>query len=78
MFGHVDIHFDDMFKFRISAHTRWHNYKLFTKRNTSSLRLSFNTERVVNVWNHHLPSDVVEFICIRKKYEAGTWTLPIT
>ena len=30
------------------------------KRNTSSLRLSVNTERVVNVRNH-LPSDLVEF-----------------
>jgi len=37
-----------------------HTYKLFKKRSTSILRLSFYTERVVNVWNH-LPSDVVQF-----------------
>jgi len=49
-----------MFEFRIFANTRGHKYKLFKKRNTSSLRLSVNTERVVNVWNH-LPSDFVEF-----------------
>ena len=33
---------------------------IFKKRNTNSLRSSFYTERVVNVWNH-LPSDVVNF-----------------
>ena len=60
IFGHVDINFDDMFEFRISAKTRGHKYKLFKKRNTSSPHLSFYTERVVNVWNH-LPSDFVEF-----------------
>ena len=49
-----------MFEFRISTNTRGHKYKLFKKRNTSSLRLSFYTERVVSVWNH-LPSDLVEF-----------------
>ena len=57
MFGHVDINFDDMFELRMSTDTRRHKYKLFKKRNTSSLRSSFYTERVVNVWNH-LPSDV--------------------
>jgi len=34
IFGHVDIKFDDMFEFRISANTRGHKYKLFKKRNT--------------------------------------------
>ena len=60
IFGYVDINCDDMFEFRISTNTRGHKYKLFKKRNTSSLRLSFYTERVVNVWNH-LPSDFVQF-----------------
>jgi len=59
MFGHVDIKFD-MFELRMSTNTRRHKYKLFKKRSTSSLRSSFYTETVVNVWNH-LPSDVVEF-----------------
>jgi len=54
IFGYVDINFDDMFEFRISTNTRGHKYKLFKKRNTSSLRLSFYIERVVNVWNHLL------------------------
>jgi len=51
-----------MFELRMSTNrpTRGHKYKLFKKRNTSRLRLSFYTERVVNVWNH-LPSDVVHF-----------------
>jgi len=52
MFGRVHINFDDMFEFRISTHTRAHKYKLFKKRNTNSLRLSFYTERAINVWNH--------------------------
>jgi len=60
MFGHVDINFDDMFELRMSTYTRGHKYKLFKKRTTSSLRSSFYTERVVNVWNY-LPSDVVNF-----------------
>ena len=45
---------------RMSTNTRGHKYKLFKKCNTSSLRSSCYTERVVNVWNH-LPSDVVKF-----------------
>jgi len=60
MFCHVDINFDDMFELRMSTYTRGHKYKLFKKRTTSSLRSSFYTERVVNVWNY-LPSDVVNF-----------------
>ena len=60
MFGHADINFDDMFELRMSTDTRRHKYKLFKKRNTSSLRSSFYTERVVNVWTR-LPSDVVNF-----------------
>jgi len=60
MFGHAEINFDDMFELRMSTNTREHKYKLFTKRNTSRLRSSFYTERVVNVWNH-LSSDVVNF-----------------
>jgi len=60
MFGHVDINFDDMVALRLSTNTRGHKYKLFKKRNTSSLRLSFYNEKVVNVWNHS-PSDVVNF-----------------
>jgi len=57
MFAHVDINFDDMFELRMSTITRGHKYKLFKKRNASSLRSSFYTVKVVNVWNH-LPSDV--------------------
>ena len=66
MFGRVDINFDDMFELRMSTNTRGHTqhkYKLFKTHNTSSLRSSFYTERVVNVWNH-LPSDVVNFITL--------------
>ena len=60
VFGHADINFDDMFELRMSTNTRGHKYKLFKTHNTSSLRPSFYTERVVNAWNH-LPSDVVNF-----------------
>jgi len=49
MFGHVDINFDDTFELRMSTNTRGHKYKLFKKRNTSRLRSSLYTERVVNV-----------------------------
>ena len=35
-------------------------YKLFKKRSTSRLRLTFYTERIVNMLNH-LPSDVHNF-----------------
>jgi len=44
MFCHVDINFDDMFELRMS---RGDIYKLFEKRNTSCIRLSFYTSAVV-------------------------------
>jgi len=60
IFGCVDMCSDDFFELRSTKTTRGHPYKLFKRQCTSTVRSSFFTERVVNIWNC-LPSDTVDF-----------------
>ena len=55
-FGHVDMHSDEFFESRSTKTTRGHPYKLFKCQCTCTVRSSFFTERVVNMWNC-LPGD---------------------
>ena len=60
IFGYVNMRSDDFFELRSTMTTRGHPYKLFKRQCTSTVRSSFFTERVVNIWNY-LPSDTVDF-----------------
>ena len=59
LFGNVDLCADDFFESRLS-YTRGHNFKLYKKRNSNTLRANFFMERIVNVWNR-LPIENVNF-----------------
>jgi len=60
IFGYVDMRSDDFFELRSTNTTRGHPYKLFKRQCTCTVRSSFFTERVINIWNC-LPSDTVDF-----------------
>jgi len=54
------MHSDDVFESRSTKTTRGHPYKLFKRQCTCTVRSSFFTERIVNMWNC-LPGDTVDF-----------------
>ena len=60
VFGCVECKLSDFFTLNSSAVTRGHMYKLYKHYNRNSVRRSFFTERIVNVWNF-LPVDTVNF-----------------
>ena len=57
IFGLVDINCDNFFEIRSCTVTRGHPYKIFKHHCPSSVRFSFFSERVVDIWNglssHH-------------------------
>jgi len=59
-FGYAYVRPDDVFVLRSTKTTRGRPYKLSKSQCTSTIRSSFSTERVVNIWNY-LPSDTVDF-----------------
>jgi len=59
LFGHVNLNSIDFFQLSPTP-TRGHAYKLYKSYNSSNVRKSFFSERVVNVWNF-LPADKVDF-----------------
>jgi hypothetical protein len=52
MFGHVEIISCELFEMRTSKNMRGHQYKLYKKYDSSSLRAAFLTERIVYHWNN--------------------------
>ena len=59
LFNRVNINSIDFFQLSPTV-TKGHAYKLYKSYNSSSIRKSFFSERVVNVWNF-LPADTVDF-----------------
>jgi len=59
LFGLVCVNPDEFFKFSVST-TRGHPYKLYKQRSYHSARLSFFSERIINIWNN-LPGNIMDF-----------------
>ena len=62
LFGLVCVNPDEFFQFSVS-NTRGHCYKLYIQRSYHSARLSFFSERIINIWND-LPSNIMDFISL--------------
>jgi len=59
IFGQVNVCMQDFFDFNCASRTRGHNYKLYKRHSYSSVRASYFTNRVINVWNT-LPADRID------------------
>jgi len=60
LFGLVNVCVSDIFELHCASQTRGHPFKLYKERSYSSVRASYFTVRVINVWNS-LPADRVDF-----------------
>ena len=57
LFGFIDVLADDFFEYAPLTITRGHNFKLYKKHSTATVRAKFFSERTVSVWNN-LPDSV--------------------
>ena len=60
IFGLVNVCASDFFELHCASQTRGHPFKLYKERSYSSVRASYFSVRVINVWNS-LPADRVDF-----------------
>jgi len=60
IFGFVNVCVSDIFELHCASQTRGHPFKLYEERSYSSVRASYFSVRVINVWNSH-PADRVDF-----------------
>ena len=60
IFGLVNVCVSDFFELHCASQTRGHPFKLYKERSYSSVRTSYFSVRVINVWNS-LPGDRVDF-----------------
>jgi len=59
LFGLTDLQANEFFVRAPLSITRGHNYKLYKKHSSSTVRVKFFSERIVSVWNNLL--DIVDF-----------------
>ena len=60
IFGLVNVCVSDFFELHCASQTRGHPFKLYKEHGYSSVRASYFSVRVINVWNS-LPADRVDF-----------------
>jgi len=60
IFGLVNVCVSDFFELHCASQTRGHPFKLYKENGYSSVRASYFSVRVINVWNS-LPADRVDF-----------------